>query len=144
MIIQNDQVFNLYYNWNLIVFDPFSVIQRRKSQISTEEKSEKESSYSESSDTGEREETDDDSITIYIKILVMDKIIPEDQEESQANEKEYQEESEKDQEEFEEDQRQNLIRHLELENVAETQSNIEFEQIGDRSNSIPKRGNNNI
>ena len=67
----------------------------------------------------------------------MDKIIPEDQEESQENEKEYQEESE-------EDQRQKLIRNLELENVAETQSNIESEQIGDRSNSIPKRGNNNI
>ena len=74
----------------------------------------------------------------------MDKIIPEDQEESQENEKEYQEKSEKDQEEFEEDQRQNLIRNLELENVAETQSNIESEQIEDRHNSIPKRGNNNI
>ena len=51
MIIQNDQVFNLYYKCNLIVLDPFTVRQRRKSQISTKEKSEEENSYSESSDT---------------------------------------------------------------------------------------------
>jgi len=60
MIIQNDQVCNLYYNCNLIVLDPSTVRQRRTSQISSEE----ESSYSESSDTGEREENDDGTIII--------------------------------------------------------------------------------